>query len=65
MRVEQSLIDKYVKDEAGSRYGTRLLSAYVRGTCVAQMVVSIRNLPEEKAKLTDWLSINFNKKKEN
>lgn len=65
MKIEQSLVDKYIKDEAGPRYGTRLLSAFVRGACVAQRVVRIRDLPEEKTKLTDWLSINFNKPKEN
>lgn len=58
--MQQSLVDKYIKEERGPRYGTMTLSAYARGACVAQRVVSIRDLPEEKSKLLDWLSINFN-----
>lgn len=54
--------DLFIKEDRGFRYGKIVLSAYARGTCVAQRVVSIRDLPEEKEKLQDWLVINFTRK---
>lgn len=54
--------DLFIKEDRGFRYGTMVLSAYARGACVAQRAVSIRDLPEEKAKLEDWLVINFTRK---